>query len=291
MKVAIHSGAAFTDEGGLLKSLQENGQTLRDHGVALYGPRRYRQAIRSPLQALEAGATQAALFENLRKAIPPDTGLHRTIISCPDFLGEISSAIRDGQFYPSAGQRIAFLDQALSDHQLELYFGLRNPGSFIPKVLAALPEKERQEILATTDLSCLSWLSVIEDIRDLAPQVSITVWANEDTPLIWGDIVRNLGALPEGTPLKAEFDLLSSLVSPAGRREIQTISEQDPLRDRTKLKDRLAAVFEAHAVHEEIEEELDLPGWSADVVDAFTLLYSQDLARLRSMPDIRVLGR
>ncbi|EEX10086.1 conserved hypothetical protein [Ruegeria lacuscaerulensis ITI-1157] len=291
MQVAIHSGAAFTDEGGLLKSLQENGQTLRDHGVALYGPRRYRQAIRAPLQALEAGATPAASIESLRKAFPDGPGLHRTILSSPDFLGEISSAIRDGQFYPSAGQRIAFLDQAFSGHQLELFLGLRNPGSFIPKVLAALPEEERQEILKTTDLSCLSWLSVIEDIRDLAPQVSITVWANEDTPLIWGDIIRNLSALPEETPLKAEFDLLSSLVSPAGQREIRAIAEQDPPRDPATLKDRLAAVFEAHAVHEEIEEELDLPGWSDDIIDAFTVLYSQDLARLRSMPDVRVLGR
>ncbi|WP_254437995.1 hypothetical protein [Ruegeria arenilitoris] len=184
---------------------------------------------------------------------------------------------------------MAFLEQNFRDHQIELFMGLRNPGSFIPKLLMSLPEQERADAIRNTDLSCLSWIGMIEDIRDLAPGVQITLWGNEDTPFIWGDIIRALGDLSEDTPLVDEHDLLLSLLDETGQKEVLELSHQDAEPSEASLHENMARIFENHAKPGEIEEELDLPGWSIEVVDAFTELYEQDLERLGSIPGVRVL--
>lgn len=291
MQVAIHSGAAFTDAGLLLKSLQSNAKTLKGNGVALLGPRRFRQVFKAPLNALNEGPPSPQAIENMKAQIPGDPRFNRLVLTTTDFVGDIQTAIKDGQFFPHAGRRLALLDEVYDGHQVELFIGLRNPGSFIPKVLMALPETLRGDIIRSTDLSCLSWLTMVEDIRDLAPNVTVTLWANEDSPLIWGDIVRNLCGLKEDITLTDEFSLLSSLVSTEGQRKILDLAGQAETLGRATLLNGLAVVFEEHALTEEIEEELDYPGWSADIVGAFSELYAQDLARLKTMPGVRFLGR
>ncbi|MFD0909316.1 hypothetical protein [Ruegeria arenilitoris] len=291
MHVAIHSGVVFSDGGLLLKSLQANAKVLQENGIVLFGPRRFRKAFKTPLNALDEGKLTPDACERLKAQIPDDPETGRVVMSTADFIGELNSAIKDGQFYPYAGRRLALLDQAFEGHEVELFIGLQNPGSFIPKVLMALPDETRESILASTDLSCLSWLTLIEDIHDLAPAVSITVWANEECPLIWGDIIRSLCGLSADIPLTEEFSLLSSLVDADGKREIEEIQQQVGHADPTLLHERLAAVFSQHALPERVEEELDFPGWSAEIHEAFSELYTQDLERLKKLPGVRFLGR
>ncbi|MGV6802716.1 MAG: hypothetical protein ACWA49_00820 [Ruegeria sp.] len=275
----------------MLKSLQTNAKILSEHGVSLLGPRRFRQVFKSPLNALSKGPVPASSIDNMRSLVPAESPNGRVVMTCADFVGERQSAIQDGQFYPEAGHRLAFLDEVYDANTVELYIGIRNPGSFIPKVLMSLPEPHRQDIIRTTDLSCLSWVTLVEDIRDLAPDVSVTLWANEDTPLIWGDVVRSLCAFEPDVPLVDEFSLLSSLVSDDGKQEISALTGQASSMDRPTLQDRLSEIFEEFALPEEIEEEMELPGWSLDIFDAFSELYAQDLARLKTMPGVRFLGR
>lgn len=290
MHLAIHSGADFTDEGLLLHALRANSDLLTDVGVMLYGPRRCRRLFMSPLQDLATGQVEPETVDRLRSLIPDDIAYQRTVLTSPDFIGETRTALRDGQFYPLAGQRLAFLEQTFAPAGIELFVGVRNPGSFIPKVLMALPPEDRAETLANTDVSCLSWLTMIEDIRDLAPNVAITLWANEDLPVIFGDIVRAICGLPSETPIENEFALLASLLDDDGRDRLEELIRPENSDDRPALLADLSALFEDHALPHEVEEELDLPGWSTDIVEAFTELYAQDLARLKSMPGIRVLG-
>lgn len=289
MQVVIHAGAAFTDQGLLLKSLRANANMLAEKGISFLGPKVFRQSFMAPLAGLHAAPLDPLQLAAMRDVVPDDPAARRVILSAPGFLGERNAIIQDGQFCPLAGQRVAYLDKVFAEHEVELCVALRNPGSFIPKVLMSLHESTRQEVLDTTDLSCLSWLTMIEDIRDLAPDVSVTLWSNEDTPLIWGDILRTLAGLPANTPMQSEFALLSSLVSDIGKREILALVRQDTASADDAIRDKLADIFDTHAKLDEIEETLDLPGWSEDIVAAFSEIYEQDMARLQTMPDIRVI--
>lgn len=290
MQVVIHAGAAFTDEGGIMRSLLSNGEVLRQNGTVSMGPRRYKTIIKPVLDAMSVNPAQSDLVYQIRNQLPADPKVDRAIFSSPDYIGELPTAIHEGQFYPHAGQRMAILNQVFEDHQVELFLGLLNPGSFIPKVLMSLPDAQRNKITRNTDLSCLSWLSVIEDIRDLAPNVAITLWCNEDTPLIWGDLLRALGGVGQDIAIQDEHALYTSLLTDIGKREFLALIRQHPEPVGQVLRHDLIEILETHAQPDKVEEELNLPGWSTGILDAFSELYEQDLARLRTMPDIRFLS-
>ncbi|MEW2919390.1 hypothetical protein AB1A64_20145 [Ruegeria sp. ANG10] len=287
MKVAIHAGAAFTDEGRVLNSLKKNSGILKNNGVKFFGARRYNWTFNPIFEKL--GTEAVDLSQNLNSILPNDAHTQRAIFSSGRFAGEPADALQEGQLYPLAGRRMALLEQAFDDNQVELFIGLRNPGSLIPKLLMSLPEGERAEIVRNTDLSCLSWIGMIEDIQDLAPSVQITLWSNEDTPFIWGDIIRALTGLDDSTTLVDEYDLLATLLDEAGQNKVLALSNQIEPQDKSVLHEQLAQIFEEHALPEKIEEELDLPGWSTEIVDAFSELYEQDLERLGAVPGVRVL--
>ncbi|EEE37325.1 hypothetical protein RKLH11_1161 [Rhodobacteraceae bacterium KLH11] len=289
MQMVIQAGAHFTDDAQLLDLLQANAQVLRDNQTAFWGLRPFRKIFRPALKPSADRPSQQETLMRFQKLFPGDQHVNRAILSSALYLGERPSIIMDGQFYPNAGQRTAYLDHLFSDSTVELFVGLRNPGSFIPKVLMLLSAPERAHILTSTDLSCLSWLAMIEDIRDLAPDVKITLWSNEDSPLIYGDIVRALAGLPEDTPLEQEFAPLAALLSETGKQELKGLTEPQPTPNDPVFRGRLAQIFQQHALTDAIEEEIEMPGWSEDVVTAFTELYEQDLARLQTMPDIRFL--
>ncbi|WP_170326789.1 hypothetical protein [Ruegeria arenilitoris] len=289
MQVVFHAGVAFTDEGRVLASLTKNASALATHGAAFFGPRRYKRVFKPAFDRFETATAELLAQQTIEGILPSGGGTRRAIYSSGSFAGDPEMALQDGQLYPFAGRRMALLEHSFRDHEVELFMGLRNPGSFVPKLLMSLPEEARTDAIRDTDLSCLSWIGMIEDIRDLAPNVQITLWGNEDTPFIWGDIIRALAGLDEDTPLEDEHDLLLSLLDETGRNEVLTLTSQDAAQSKAILHENMARIFDNHAQPEEIEEELHLPGWSTEIVDAFSELYEQDLERLGSIPGVRVL--
>ena len=51
----------------------------------------------------------------------------------------------------------------------------------------------------------------------------------------------------------------------------------------------IIAFLDKYALEEEIEEELDMPGWTEDVVDEMSKTYDEDVATIAAMPGVRVL--
>ncbi len=289
MQVVIHAGAAFTDDGRLLGSLLANKAALAQSRSLPLGPRHSRQFVKVMSDSVIKDVPVDDAQEDLREIFPEDLNAERLIISSDKFFGPRRTALQHGQIYPFAGKRTAYSEKLLEGAQIELFVGLVNPGSFIPKILMSLHEDQRESILGSTDLSCLSWLNMIDDLGDLAPGVKLTLWENEDTPLIWGDIVRAMAGLADGVALKDEYALLLSLLTGTGKTQLLELIQQGTAKDRQSLRDSLAGIFEDHAQPEQIEEELDLPGWNSDIVSAFSELYEQDLAKIRTMPNVRVL--
>ncbi|NVO57207.1 hypothetical protein HW561_15550 [Rhodobacteraceae bacterium B1Z28] len=289
MQVVIHAGAAFTDDGQLLGSLLANKSTLAQGQIMPLGPRRCRHFVKVISDALSQDEPLLDARKSLTAVLPSEPDAERVILSSDKFFGPRRTALQHGQIYPFAGKRMAFTDQLLENAKVELFVGLVNPGSFIPKILMSLHEQHRQAILDSTDLSCLNWVSMIEDLGDLAPEVQLTLWENEDTPLIWGDIMRAMAGVPDDVALQDEHALLLSLLTETGKQHLLELVQQQNAQDRNTFRDNLVTIFEAHAQPDEIEEELDLPGWNSEIVSAFSELYEQDLAKIETMPNVRIL--
>ena len=66
------------------------------------------------------------------------------------------------------------------------------------------------------------------------------------------------------------------------------LAETDPQSE--KIRRRIVAAFlTRYAKEEAIEEELDLPGWSQDLVEHLSATYEADMARIAQMPGIQFL--
>lgn len=289
MHVAIYAGAAFTDEGRMLGSLQANKDVLTQNGSVYFGPRKFRQSLKPAFRSMGSSEDAQQALEKLRAVLPVQPSIERAVFPSGQMFGGNENYLEDGQLYPLAGRRMAFLAEAFNDATLELFFALRNPGSFIPKLLMTLPEAEREDLIRSTDLSCLGWIGMVEDVRDLAPDVNITLWCNEDSPLVWGDVVRAIGGLPDDAAVNGEYDLLLSLLTPEGQQQANAMIADAGEGQQQGLRTFLAEVLEEHALPEKVEEELELPGWNSEIIDAFSELYRQELDRLGTMPGVRML--
>ncbi len=289
MQVVIHAGVAFTDDGLLARSLQANRAALQERRTLLLGPRHCRQFVKVMSDTLADNAAPPDARRDLQSILPKGSDAQRVLVSSEKFFGPRRTAIQDGQLYPLAGQRTAYTERLLEGVQIELFFGLMNPAIFIPKILLSLRNELRRTILKSIDLSCLSWLSMLEDLRDLAPGIRLTLWEHEDTPLIWGDIMRAMSGLPEDTAMQDEHALLASLLTEVGKRELVVVNQHRTSQDDGAVRAEIRRIFEHHAEPDKIEVELDFPGWNADVISAFSELYAQDLDRIQTMQGVRVL--
>ncbi|WP_157770184.1 hypothetical protein [Ruegeria marisrubri] len=261
---------------------------MSQRGTAIPDPRIYRGALREAFAASEAG--RPGQRDDLITRILGGERAERVVLSNTHFFGTKWAGIAEGSFYPQAGPRMAQLCEIFRGDQVELFMCIQNPGIFIPKTLNALPETRRNKILGTTDLSALSWSRMVEQVLQMAPQAKITLWCNEDAPMIWGRILRALAGLTPGEPVRGQYSLLAEILTEDGRRELSARVSRNPERDEADTQELVADILQRHADRDKIEEELDFPGWSNEVIDAFTELYENDVAKMRAMPGVTFLA-
>jgi hypothetical protein len=52
----------------------------------------------------------------------------------------------------------------------------------------------------------------------------------------------------------------------------------------------IAAFLEKFALPEEIEEEIDMPGWTDDLVEELTAAYDEDMHTIKRIPGVQIIS-
>lgn len=289
MQVIVHTGAHSTDDERLLRCLLRNKETLSGSGVAVPGPSNYRTLLKTTFQAMESAAPSPDARDVLLDAILDDEVADRVILSNEHFFGSPRYAIGNGSLYPEGPERISRLRELFQFDQVEMFMAIRNPATFLPAVMQKAAPKRKSRVIASLDLQNLRWSDTLLRIRDEAPDVSITVWCNEDLPLIWGQVVRDLAGLEPGIDLEGNFDLLTEIMSEEGMKRFQVYLRENPSLSEMQLRRVIAAFLDKFAIDEELEEELDLPGWTEDLVEEMTEIYDDDLFRIQRIPGVQMI--
>lgn len=136
----------------------------------------------------------------------------------------------------------------------------------------------------------LRWSDLIARIRQALPDVSLLLWCNEDTPLLWGQILREAAGIEAERKIIGSFDLFSELVSPEAMQRFRGFLRENPQVSEAQKRRVMAAFLEKYALPEAMEEELDMPGWDAAYVDMLTELYDEDVWQISQMDGVRVLS-
>ncbi|SDY41568.1 hypothetical protein SAMN05444340_107153 [Citreimonas salinaria] len=291
MQVILHCGVHCTDDDRLLKGLLRNADMLRAEGTAVPGPSRYRTLLSEIVNALDTGTPAPAARDVVLDEIldMPAESTDRVVLCHPDLFSVRRIALAGGRLYRKAESRLAMLRDLFAEDQVELVLGLRDMGSFLPALLAATPHEHLDEVLHGADPTALRWSDLIVRIRAAVPGMPITVWCNEDTPLLWGQILREVAGLPPDRKITGAFDLFGEIVRDEGMRRFRAFLKDNPGVSEDQKRRLMAAFLDKYAIEDALEEELDLPGWDATGLEALSAAYDADLDRIAEIPGVRVL--
>ncbi len=289
MQLVLHAGAHVTDEDRLLKCLIANRDMLAARGTQVPSPRDYRKLLRDILHAAAQGAIASDTREVLLDAMGFENAPDRLVLSNPGFFGTPKMAASGGAFYTSATWRTQVFREIFKGDDIEMLFGVCNPATFLPAILAQTKFDTMSAYLGGTDPIGMRWSDMIVRVRGAIPDVPITVWCNEDTPLIWGQILRKMAGVDHDVPLMGEHDLLREIMTTAGMTRFEAYLARHP--GMTEMQERrvISAFLDKFADEEAIEEELDLPGWTEDIVDELSDLYDEDVYRMGRLPGITLI--
>jgi hypothetical protein len=288
MRIVYHLGAHCTDEERLLRCLLKNRGVLAAQGILVPGPARYRTLLRETLAALKGEpATQDTQAMVLDQIMDEDHG-ERLVLSSENFLAYPQWVLR-GALYPGAGERVRALTRLFPDISCEFHLAIRNPATFLPALFQKQKDRSYDDFIGDADPLQIRWSDLILRIRALNPDAPLTVWCDEDTPLLWPEVLRTVAGSAPDVALTGAEDFLATLMSPEGMARLRRyLSEHPPVND-AQYRRVVTAFLGKFALPDRIEMELDLPGWTEDYAARLGTLYDADVARIAAMPDVRLL--
>ena len=219
-----------------------------------------------------------------------DTPLERLILSNDSFFGTPRMAVNGAQLYPPAVPRLEIFRQVLQADEFEFFFALRNPATFLPALLKQGKMHSIDEMIAGADPQAVRWSEMILRLRESFPDMGITVWCNEDTPMIWGELLREMAGLAPGDTLEGEFSLLEEIMTEAGMKRFNTYLQSHPGMTEAQKRRVISAFLDKFVREEEVEEELDLPGWTDEIVERLTELYDEDVYAISRIEGVNLIA-
>ncbi len=288
MQIVYHLGVHCTDEEKLLRCLLKNRGPLAERGIVVPGPARYRALIRDTIASLKGETateeTQALVLEQI---MAEDTA-SRLVLSHDNFMAFPQWALRRS-FYPNGHERMRAMTRIFPEIEAEFHVALRSPAGFVPALLRKLGDKAYDDFISGVDPLSLRWSDLIIRLRDTNPDVPLTVWCDEDTPLLWPEILRGLAGHEPGLVLEGAEDFLASLMTPDGMARLRAYIAQNPPTSDAQHRRIVSAFLDKFALPAELETEIDLPGWTAEYVAELDAAYDLDIARIAAMPGVRLL--
>lgn len=289
MRIVYHLGAHCTDEERLVRCLLKNRQTLGEQGIVVPGPTRYRSLLRDTAITLKGQPasrdTQALVLEQIME----EDRAERLVLSWDNFLSFPQWVLKD-RLYPAAAERVRAFTQIFPEIEAEFHLAIRNPATFLPELFAKQRDKSFEQFMDGIDPHDLHWSEVIEDVLTNNPGVPLTVWCDEDTPLIWPEVLQAVSGHAQGTVLEDTDELLAQIMSPEGLARMKAYIQSHPVQTTTQRRRIVSAFLDKFALPDQVEMDLDVPGWTEETVTALTADYHTDVARIRALPGVTFLS-
>ncbi|MGI9395842.1 MAG: hypothetical protein ACR2OY_14440 [Boseongicola sp.] len=285
MQILFHLGAHCTDGGLLIRSILRNRAALALEGVGVPGPSRYRELLGKVSTSLRGECASHETESMLLEAICDDDSAERIILSNENFLCRGTKALTEDGLYPKVGKS-AWLRNCFPEHNIEFAIATRNPATFVPDLVARLQEDDQTAILSQLHLDRLSWADMVAEIVEANPECPVIVWSHEDTPFIWLEILNELTACDPYTELDGALDMVEQIMSDEGMAKLTDFLSNHTELSEARRRTAISAFLDAHGIHDKIEEEIDVPGWTHDTIAHLSGAYDEDLAQIAKMPGV-----
>lgn len=290
LQIAYHIGASCTDGERLLKSLLKNADAFAQQGIKVPGPGKYRRLLRETIQNLGDNDPAPDTRDILIDAILDEDSATRLVMSHADFICVPRRIFDSGNFFELIEMKITRLRKLFPGDEIELHLALRDPATFVPAVFQKVKGATLAEFLNGMNPHDILWSDVVRRIQAVAPEMQLTVWCNEDTPLIWAQLIREISGVDPLTKITGGFDLLSAIMSADGMKRFVSYIKTHPPQTEVQKRRIIAAFLDKYALEDEIEEEIDLPGWTAELMEELTQIYEDDVFEIARMSGVNFIA-
>ncbi len=289
INIVYHLGAPNTDNEQVTWSLRKDANLLTDMGIMIRRPKGYRAALAKMIGELDGERPSTADQEELMSSIIRGGDVKRLIMSNSNFMGIPSWMFYSGHFYINAAKNTATIRNLFPDNPCEFFLGISNPATFIPSVFKSQTDKTYEQFMENIDLAQVRWSDVIERIQAANPDCPITIWANEDTPIIWPTVLREIAGLEPEMRLSGELDIIREIISEEGTELLEDYLEKRPQLPDEQRRKILGMFLEKYYLEDAVDETIDLPGWTEETIDALTDIYEDDLEKIRHLPNVKTI--
>ena len=291
MIISIHIGMHCCHESLLLQSLKKNRGLFERENVAFPAPWSYRSLLDNVVKRLEGAAAGDAAQDLVFDTLLQRDDVGRLILTDPNFACVPDYIFRSSMLYDRVGEKTAALRNLFPGHPVELFMSIRNPATFIPDAMK-VNNKQRDygTFMRNTDPASLLWSDVVTRIRGAVPDAPLTVWSDEDTPFVWGQVIREIAGLDPKTEVRGGFDVLEEVLLPEGLTRMQSYLKQHQPQNEMQLRRIIAAFLDKYVREEALETEIELPGWTVKLVEQMTERYEDDLFAIQRIPGVNFLA-
>lgn len=286
MQVAFHVGVYATDDDRLLRSLAQNAGLLRRRGVELCANAVNEPILNEALGALKGGTASAEMEEVILDALMEGEATRRLVMSRATLMGLPRRLFSIEGLMPYAGTKMLDLANVLPGCQAEFFMALKNPATLIPQLVTRIG-KEYSALMGMSDPRSKRWAPTLRRAVQELRGRRLVVWCHEDMPLIFPDVLRLLAGVAADTPLQGEDRLLRTLLSEAGQAALRERLTPDlGIEARRAATEGLLAEF---ARPDQLTLDIDLPGWTPELVEEMTEAYRRDVAEIAGLPGVEFI--
>ena len=288
MRIVYHLGVHCTDEDRLVRCLLKNRATLAEEAIAVPSPTRYRKLLRDAATQLRGAPASDDTSAMILDQIMDEPQTERLILSWTSFLSFPAYAVGD-MLYGHGGERLRGFTQIFPEIEAEFHMAVRNPASFLPDLRQRAQGKGHDDILRGVDPTRLRWSDTIRAIKEANPGVPMTVWCDEDTPLIWPEVLQAISGHAPETRLEDDEELLADLMTEASLLRYQTYCREHPPQSVSQRRRIVTAFLVKFGRPEKMTAVAGVPGWSDDLVEDLTRSYLRDVERIVRIPGLRFI--
>ncbi|WP_085890787.1 hypothetical protein [Roseovarius litorisediminis] len=289
MQIVLHAGAHMTDEDRLINCLTANSRDLAKYGTSLPSPRTYRKLIRDVIHDGDKTGIDPKARDEILSAVMNGEDTDRLVLSNASFFGSPKMSASAGVFYNAAESRLDLLQQIFPNDEIELFMAICNPATFLPAIFEQTPFDNLADYLRGAEPTSMRWSGLFERLRAAFPDIAMTVWCNEDTPLIWGQVLRELSGVDPTVDIAGEFSLLSEILSDVGMKRFEAYLAAHPNLSEIQKRRVIAAFLDKFAEDTTFEIEVNIPGWTEGLIAQLTEVYDDDIAAIQQLPGVNVI--
>lgn len=286
MQMVFHLGVHGTDGDRMLKTLLNNRNWLLRDGTEVVTPNRHRGIFDEALTSLNGGVATADMEQIILDSVLESDNPSRVVMSTPTFLGAPGRACGREGLYPRIGQRAEALRNLFPSVECEFFLAIRNPATLLTEVLPQFSGGGYHELVQGCPPENLRWRDAIHRLRSAVPGCRMVIWCHEDVPLIWPEVVRLVGHMPQDVPLSGGLLYMHELMGDAGISRLRDVMAGQDRLTIARRREIYGKLLEQYALPGTLDQVIDLPGWTQDTVDEVTELYRADVAEIAVLPGV-----